>query len=82
MKTIPNLLTSIIIAGWLSAIAILSVQNYTLVSVKFIRFESISIPVGILLAFSVGIGLIGGAIAPLLWQLTGQGPESDEYEDD
>ncbi|MCP2727189.1 LapA family protein [Limnofasciculus baicalensis] len=82
MKVFTNLLSAIIVAGWISAIAILSVQNYTAVSVKFLSFESIEMPVGIVLGFAVGVGLIGGAIAPLLWQVTGlEGESYDEEED-
>lgn len=79
MKAFINLLTSIIVAGWISAIAILSIQNFTPVSLKFFNFETIQIPVGIVLAFSVAAGVIGGAIAPLLWQLAGR---QQEYEED
>jgi uncharacterized integral membrane protein len=81
MKVFTNLLSAIIVAGWIFAIAILSVQNYTAVSVKFLSFESIEMPVGIVLGFAVGLGLIGGAIAPWLWQVSGQGGESDEEDD-
>jgi len=79
MKAFANLLTSIIVAGWISAIAILSIQNFTPVSLKFLSFETIQIPVGIVLAFSVAVGVIGGAIAPILWQLAGR---QREYEED
>lgn len=82
MKTFTNLLTSTILAGWISAIAIISVQNYTAVSVKFLSFESIEMPVGIVLGFAVGVGLVCGAIAPWLWQVSGQGGESDYEEED
>ncbi len=81
MKAFTNLLTSIIVAGWISAIAILSVQNYTAVSVKFLSFESIEMPVGIVLGFAVGVGLVCGAIVPWLWQVTGQEGESYNEED-
>ncbi len=66
MKTIANLLTSLILAGWIAAIALLSIQNITPVSLKFLTLETIQIPVGIVLAFSVGIGLVAGAIVPIL----------------
>jgi uncharacterized integral membrane protein len=79
MKAFANLLTSLIVAGWISAIAILSIQNFTPVSLKFLSFETIQVPVGIVLAFSVATGVIGGAIAPVLWQLAGR---PQEYEDD
>jgi uncharacterized integral membrane protein len=79
MKIMANFLTSLILAGWVSAIAILSIQNITPVSLKFLTFETIELPVGIVLAFSVGVGAISGAIAPLLWQLSGREPP--QYED-
>ncbi len=83
MKTLANLLTSLILAAWIGAIAILAIQNFTLVSLKFLAFESIQLPVGIVLAFSVGIGVIGGAIAPVLWQLAGeQRQQYEQYEDE
>ena len=81
MKTIANLITALIVTNWIIAIAILSVQNYTLVSLRFLSFESIQLPVGIVLAFSIGVGVMGGAIAPLLWQLGSARPEP-EYEDE
>lgn len=69
MKTFANFLSSLIVAGWIGAIALLSIQNIKPVSLRFLYFESIEIPVGLVLAFSVGLGTIGGAILPLLWQL-------------
>jgi uncharacterized integral membrane protein len=80
MKTIANLLTSLILATWVSAIAILSIQNITPVSLKFLTSETIQLPVGIVLAFSVAVGAIGGAITPVLWQLSGR--QQAQYEDD
>jgi len=84
MKTIANLLASLILAIWVLAIAIFSVQNATLVSLKFLGFESIQLPVGVVLAFCAGAGVVGGAIAfPLLSQGQGDNERSDdEFEDD
>jgi uncharacterized integral membrane protein len=82
MRTITNLLTSIILAGWIGAIAILSIQNITPISLKFLAWETIEMRFGIVLAFSAGIGAIGAAIAPLLWQLTGGQREQYFYEED
>ncbi|NEQ66912.1 MAG: DUF1049 domain-containing protein [Symploca sp. SIO1B1] len=69
MKTLANLLSSVIVAGWLGAIALLSIQNIKLVSLRFLYFESIELPVGLVLAFSVALGIIGGAMVLPLWQL-------------
>ncbi|NES19551.1 MAG: DUF1049 domain-containing protein [Symploca sp. SIO3E6] len=69
MKTFANLLSSLIVAGWLGAISLLSIQNIKPVSLRFLYFESIELPVGLVLAFSVGLGIIGGAIVPPLLQL-------------
>ena len=81
MKAIANLLTSLILAGWIGASAILSIQNITPVSLKFLNFETIQLPVGLVLAFSVGIGAIAGVIGPLLWQLAG-GQRERYYEEE
>lgn len=65
-----NLIASLIVAAWLLAIAIISVQNFAPVSLKFLFFQSVQVPFGIVLAFSVAIGVVGTAIAQLLWSLT------------
>lgn len=67
MKTISALLICVILAAWVGAIAILSVQNATPVQLYFLGLQSIQMPVGVVLAFSVAIGTIAGAIAPLIW---------------
>ncbi|NER34732.1 MAG: DUF1049 domain-containing protein [Oscillatoria sp. SIO1A7] len=58
-----TLLISSIAAFWVVAIAIVSVQNATLVSLQFLGLRSIQIPVGVVLAASVGVGMVGGALA-------------------
>ena len=47
--------------------SIFSIQNIQPVSLQFLLFETVELPMGVLLAFSVGVGLVVGAIAPLLW---------------
>lgn len=69
MKTFANLLTSIIVACWVVGIAILSVQNAELVSLRFLNFRSIQIPVGLVLAFCAGVGIVGIALLQPLWGL-------------
>ena len=51
----------------LVAIAIFSIQNIEDVSLKFLIFESIDIPVGILLAFASAVGIFLGALIPILF---------------
>ncbi|MDY6781684.1 MAG: LapA family protein [Cyanobacteriota bacterium] len=65
MKTLANGLSSIIVATWAIAIAVFSVQNYTLISLNFLTFTSVPIPLGVLLAFCFAGGLVLGGIAPL-----------------
>ncbi|CBN57672.1 lipopolysaccharide assembly protein LapA domain-containing protein [Kamptonema sp. PCC 6506] len=71
MKTIPHLLISVVVATSVSAIAILSVQNATPVSLNFLFFQSIEIPVGVVLALSATAGILGGAILQPMWSIPG-----------
>ncbi|WP_017315047.1 lipopolysaccharide assembly protein LapA domain-containing protein [Mastigocladopsis repens] len=82
MKTLANLLISIVVALWVVGIAILSVQNAEPVSLRFLTFESIQIPVGLVLAFSAGVGIIGIAILQPLWGVAGSRQSYPESEDD
>ncbi len=82
MKTVANLISSIIIALWVVAIAILSVQNYTPVSLKFFTFRSIQIPFGILLAFGAGIGMVGMTVIQPLWSIGSSRQGNNILEDD
>ena len=66
MSSLAVLLTAMIAATWIGAIAILSIQNITAVSLKFLTFNSLQLPLGVLLAFSGAAGWLIGAIAPLL----------------
>ncbi|MBW3585717.1 MAG: LapA family protein [Cyanobacteria bacterium 0813] len=70
MKTIPLLAISFLVAILASAIGIISVQNAAPVSLNFIFFKSIQMPVGVVLAMSISAGLIGGALLPPLWNLS------------
>lgn len=65
MKSLATLIISVILAVWMMAIAILSVQNATPVTLKFLAYESIRLPVGVVLAFSAAAGAIVGAIVAL-----------------
>ena len=65
MKSLTTLLISAILAVWIMAIAILSVQNASPVTLKFLAYESIRLPVGVVLSFSAAAGAIIGAIVAL-----------------
>jgi uncharacterized integral membrane protein len=67
MKTIPHLIVNVVVAAWVSAIAILAVQNATAVSLNFLFFQSILMPVGVVLALSATVGIIGGTLLQILW---------------
>lgn len=82
MRTLANLITSVVLAVWVVAIAILSVQNATLVSLRFLFFESIKLPVGLVLAFFVGVGIIGMAIIQSLWRLLSGSRQRQQADDD
>lgn len=82
MKTLANLLTSLVLGCWVIAIAVLSVQNATPVSLKFLTFQSIQLPVGLVLAFSVGLGIIGVALSQPLWSLAGSREGNSQSEND
>lgn len=81
MKTFANFLISLVVAIWIVAIAIISVQNATLVSLQFLTFQSIRIPVGLVLAFNAGIGLVVMAVLQTLWSVTGS-KRNSRLEDD
>ena len=67
MKSFTSLLSSLILAILIVAIAIFSIQNIQNVSLTFLTFESIDIPVGILLAFCSAVGMVLGALIPILF---------------
>lgn len=76
MRTILNVIVSIIVAAWIGGAAILSVQNFTAVSLRFLSLQTIEIPLGIVLAFSAGLGALGAAAIPLLLN-AGRGFDED-----
>ena len=70
MKTIPLLAISFLVAILASAIGIISVQNAASVSLNFMFFKSIQVPVGVVLAMSVSAGLIVTALLQPLWNIS------------
>lgn len=78
MKHFAFVLTCLIFAVWIAAIALLSVQNYTPVSLRFFTAESFQMPVGLVLAFSVGLGLVGTAIVQSVSLFAGESYDEEE----
>jgi len=62
-----HLLFSLLFSLGIVMVAVLSVQNATAVSIHFLAWRFVPLPVGIVLAFAMGAGLLGGAIATALW---------------
>jgi lipopolysaccharide assembly protein A len=82
MKTFTNFLISTIAAVAIAIVAIFSIQNIEAVSLRLIAFESIRLPVGVLLSFCFGGGMILGAIAPLLLPQPKRSNRRRFYDDD
>lgn len=55
-----------IIAIAMVFMAVISIQNITAISLQFLFFRSVKIPLGILLASGFGLGLILGAVVPFV----------------
>lgn len=77
MPNFLNLVVSTLTALWVSAIALVSVQNATPVSLRFLTFRSVRIPVGLLLGFSASAGMVGTAFL-----LPGSSNSEVEQDDD
>lgn len=63
----PKLLLVILPAGWIVAIAILSVQNATPVAIQFLGLQSVALPVGVVLSLCVAGGMLVTTLLILLW---------------
>ena len=61
-----KLLISTIAAAWIAFIALLSVQNASIVNLKFVFWNSIDLPWGLVLAVAVALGFMIGGCIPLL----------------
>ena len=70
MNRLTHLAISTIAASWIVGIALLSVQNASIVNLKFLFWRSIDLPWGLVLAGMVGIGFIIGGCLPLLGNTT------------
>jgi uncharacterized integral membrane protein len=66
MSVLTNLIISTIVAAWIVTIALLSVQNASLINLKFVFWQSIDLPWGLVLAGAVGVGFLIGGCLPFL----------------
>lgn len=62
--------TSLIIAFWVSVIALIAIQNATPVSLRFLGLQSVEIPIGLIMAFSASLGMIGTALVLGAWRVS------------
>nr|WP_240868844.1 DUF1049 domain-containing protein [Cylindrospermopsis raciborskii] len=84
MKNLPSIFTlflSVVLATWILAIALISVQNATPISLRFLVFQSIQVPFGLMLAFWVVVGLITVSFGQLLGNVGESGNSTDEEGD-
>jgi|JI81BgreenRNA_FD_contig_31_6213144_length_1125_multi_4_in_0_out_0_2 uncharacterized membrane protein YciS (DUF1049 family) len=67
MNRTKQIIISLIIGFWLILIAVFSIQNIQLVSLKFFLFESIQLSTGVLLTICLAVGFILGSLIPLFF---------------
>jgi uncharacterized integral membrane protein len=81
MKNLALLLIALLMAWWIGAIALIAVQNAEPVTLTFLTYQSIALPFGLVLAFSVGLGVIGSAVLLPILGVFGGGSPGDEAEE-
>ncbi|MBD1852356.1 DUF1049 domain-containing protein [Leptolyngbya sp. FACHB-711] len=57
-----KVLIPLLTAVWIGVIAIVAIQNAAPIAFQFLGFQSIQIPIGLVLAFSVVLGMAGTAL--------------------
>jgi len=83
MTILTNFLTNLILAIGLGIFVVFAIQNVTPTSLKFLLFESIQLPISILLTFCFTLGLLLGALLPLFWKRpVKRRSRSDDLEDE
>ncbi|PSP18143.1 MAG: DUF1049 domain-containing protein [Cyanobacteria bacterium QS_8_64_29] len=66
MRVFVSLLSSLILAAWVALFAVLSIQNVDALTLRFLMFRTVELPLGVAMAFAFGIGAIVGTLSPLL----------------
>lgn len=57
-----KVLIPLIAAVWIGVVALIAIQNAAPIAFQFLGFQSIQMPLGLVLAFSLAIGMAGTAI--------------------
>ena len=68
MTIFTNFLTTLILAMGLVLFVVFAIQNVIPTSLTFLLFESIQLPISVLLTFCFALGLLLGAFLPLFWK--------------
>lgn len=68
MSIFTNFLTTLILATGLVLFVVFAIQNVIPTSITFLLFESIQLPISVLLTFCFAFGLLLGAFLPLFWK--------------
>ncbi len=66
MKPFIHLIATLVVAFWVGAVALISVQNATPVSLQLFSMQMVAIPFGLLLALVAAIGMLGTALLYVL----------------
>jgi uncharacterized integral membrane protein len=66
-----TILINILVIFWIGAIALIAIQNATPFTLQFFGWQTISMPLGIMIAFSVILGVIAGTLMLPLFQSKG-----------
>ena len=66
LRHLSQLAIALLLATGLTAFALLSIQNVSPVALTFLTFQSIQLPVGLLMVACVASGMILGSFFPLL----------------
>jgi uncharacterized integral membrane protein len=74
MKVLAFLMIGLAVAG----AALFSVQNAAAVSIQFLSWRSIQLPLGFILSLSFAVGLILAVILPLAWRFSAVYDDLDE----
>ncbi len=79
MKSLANLSAIMLVACWMVAIALISVQNAQPTSIAFFGQQSIAMPFGLLLTCTAVLGMVGiSLLQPLLLPSRRDRPQEDD----